>query len=138
MMALAKSWTDGRLKLGWTHHLLDMRKRYAKVFTDGDFRPLAVEGAHRGHVIAFARTHRSGAVVVAALRHFAPLTDGGMIWPALDRLDARVDLGGLSLIHPAVAGRTLDLKHAFDRLPVALLSGRIGRRIQNRSFETAG
>jgi (1->4)-alpha-D-glucan 1-alpha-D-glucosylmutase len=105
-----------------------MRARHAKVFTDGDYRPLTVEGADRRHVIAFARTHRSEAVVVAALRHFAPFTDAGMMWPTFDRLDARVDLGNLALNHPAVMERKLDLKRLLDRLPAALLSARISTR----------
>ncbi|GAB1716590.1 MAG: maltooligosyl trehalose synthase [Nitrobacter sp.] len=125
MAALAESWKDGRIKLLWTHRLLDMRKRHAKVFTNGDFRPLAVEGAHRRHVIAFARAYRSEAIVVAALRHFAPFTDAGMMWPAFDRLDARVDLGNLAITHPAARERKLDLKRLFDRLPAALLPARI-------------
>jgi (1->4)-alpha-D-glucan 1-alpha-D-glucosylmutase len=128
MTALTESWTDGRLKLFWTQHLLDMRARHAKAFTDGDYRPLAVEGAHRFHVIAFARTHRSEAVVVIALRHFAPFTDAGMMWPAFDRFDACVDLGNLALIDPAVVERKLDLKRLLDRIPVALLSARISSR----------
>ncbi|MEO6947386.1 MAG: malto-oligosyltrehalose synthase, partial [Nitrobacter sp.] len=136
--SLAESWGDGRLKLAWTHHLLDMGKRYAKIYTDGDFRPLAVEGTHRRHVIAFARTHRSEAVIIVALRHFAPLTDGGMIWPAFDQLDARVDLDNLSLIAPAGAGRELDLKRVFNRLPMALLTARIRAKVRDRSFQTAG
>src|SRR6185312_2275279 len=45
MAAITENWADGRLKLFWTRHLLDMRARHAKVFTDGDYRPLAVEGA---------------------------------------------------------------------------------------------
>jgi (1->4)-alpha-D-glucan 1-alpha-D-glucosylmutase len=125
MAALAESWSDGRLKLFWTHRLLDMRKRHAKVFTDGDFRPLTVEGANSSHVVAFARAYRSEVIVVAAFRHFAPFTGAGVTWPAFDRLDAHVDLGNLTITHPAVRERKLDLKRLFDRLPVALLSARI-------------
>jgi (1->4)-alpha-D-glucan 1-alpha-D-glucosylmutase len=128
LAVLTESWSDGRLKLAWTQHLLDTRARHAKVFTDGDFRPLAVEGAHRRHVIAFARTHRGEAIVVVALRHFAPFADAGMMWPTFDRLDACVDLGNLALIHPAVMEWKLELKQLFNRLPVALLSGRISTR----------
>ena len=122
--SLSESWSDGRLKLA-----MDASSSgHAEALCEGLHRRRFQAACGRGqriggHVIAFARTHRSGAVIVVALRHFAPLTDGGMIWPAFDRLDARVDLDNLSLIHPAGGGRELDLKHAFDRLPVALLSG---------------
>ena len=61
-----------------------------------------------------------------------------MVWPAFDRLDARVDLDNLSLTHPAVGGRELDLKLVLDRLPVALLSARIRAKVPDRSFQTAG
>ena len=128
MSALTESWTDGRIKLAWIHHLLDMRARHAKVFADGDFRPLTVEGTHRRHVIAFARTHRSEAIVVVALRHFAPFTDSGMMWPSFDKLDACVDLGNLTLIHPAVMDQKLDLKRLLDHLPVTVLAARVSTR----------
>jgi (1->4)-alpha-D-glucan 1-alpha-D-glucosylmutase len=128
MSALTESWADGRLKLAWTHHLLDMRTRYANVFADGDFRPLIAEGAHRHHVIAFGRTHRSEAIVVVALRHFALFTDAGMMWPTFDSLNACVDLDNLSLIHPAVMDQKLDLKRLFDRLPIAVLAARVPTR----------
>jgi (1->4)-alpha-D-glucan 1-alpha-D-glucosylmutase len=128
MSALTGSWTDGRIKLAWIHHLLDMRARHSKVFTDGDFRPLTVEGAHRRHVIAFARTHRSEAIVVVALRHFAPFTDFGMTWPKFDNLNACVNLGNLTLIQPAVINQKLDLKRVLDQLPVAVLAARVSTR----------
>ncbi|MBS0531816.1 MAG: malto-oligosyltrehalose synthase, partial [Proteobacteria bacterium] len=92
MSVLAENWSDGRIKLMWTHRLLELRQRHVAVFAEGNYTPLAVEGADREHVIAFARVHRGHAVVVAVLRHFAPLTEGGSVWPTYKRLDATVDL----------------------------------------------
>ena len=42
--ALAKSWTDGRIKLALTHRLLALRDNLPAVFRDGDYRPVEVPG----------------------------------------------------------------------------------------------
>jgi (1->4)-alpha-D-glucan 1-alpha-D-glucosylmutase len=105
MAALADSWSDGRLKLFWTRHLLELRQRHSALFAQGAYHPLAVEGTDSNHVIAFARIYQNDAVIVAVLRHFAPLTDGGTIWPSYERLDAAIDIAGLSLDHPTPADK---------------------------------
>jgi len=79
--ALVESWRDGRIKLALTKRLLAWRRSLAHVFTHGDYREMTVEGPHREHVIAFARTWRDDAAILVAGRHFAPLADGGRRWP---------------------------------------------------------
>jgi (1->4)-alpha-D-glucan 1-alpha-D-glucosylmutase len=120
MAALAGTWSDGRLKLVWTRHLLELRQRHAALFADGTYHPLAVEGADSNHVIAFARIYQGDAVIVAALRHFAPLTDGGTIWPTYERLDATIDIAGLSLDHPIPADK-LSLGKVLAHVPAIAL-----------------
>ncbi len=116
---LAGSWPDGKLKLAWTRHLLELRNALPDVFARGEYHPLEVRGAHAKHVIAFVRRHGREAVIVATGRLFAPLTQAGREWPALDGLDATVDLAGYAA--PGVAGSTLPLAQAFQGLPVVVI-----------------
>lgn len=88
--ALTAGWEDGAIKLAWTRRLLELRQRYSDVFTFGSYAPLAVEGKHAEHVIAFTRRHREQACSVVALRYFAALTDGGATWPDLGTIEARL------------------------------------------------
>jgi (1->4)-alpha-D-glucan 1-alpha-D-glucosylmutase len=120
--ALAESWRDGRIKLSLTRRLLAWRRSLANVFAHGDYRPLAVEGPHRDHVIAFARTTRNDAAILVAGRHFAPLTDGGRHWPRADAWQGHVVLDGFSLIDGSARdGGRLALSQLFENVPVAAL-----------------
>ena len=125
MAALAESWSDGRLKLIWTRRLLELRQQHAAVFTEGDYIPLTVEGVHSEHVIAFARVYRGDAVVVAVLRHFASWTDGGTVWPTYDRLDAAINIAGLSLSHHGASTvEKLKLNEVLTDLPAVVMVAR--------------
>jgi (1->4)-alpha-D-glucan 1-alpha-D-glucosylmutase len=122
--ALAESWRDGRIKLALTRRLLAWRRSLADLFAQGDYRPLAVEGPHRDHVIAFARTTRNDAAILVAGRHFAPLTDGGRHWPRADAWQGHVVLDGFLVVDPSDRDREpgrLALSQAFGNLPVAAL-----------------
>src|SRR6266403_1087108 len=122
--SLAQNWADGRLKLAWTAHLLKLRTELEGVFTHGDYRPLAVEGPHRDHVIAFARRRGRDAAVIAVARHFAPFSQGGRVWPSATQFDATIGLDGLSVDGVGDAGTALRLSTLFQRLPVAVLKAR--------------
>ena len=124
MTALTKTWHDGRIKLAWTHHLLQFRQRHAALFAEDSYHPLPVEGADRDHVIAFARTWRGDAVVVAALRHFAPFTRDGTAWPAYERLDAALDIAGFSLLDGSETTGKLKLHEALTHVPALVLPAR--------------
>ena len=112
---LVASWQDGRIKLALTRRLLAWRRTLGVVFAHGDYRPLAVEGPHRDHVIAFARAHGEDAAIVIAGRHFATVTDGGRRWPRPEDWQGHVVLGGLT------ATERLPLASAFAVMPVAVL-----------------
>jgi (1->4)-alpha-D-glucan 1-alpha-D-glucosylmutase len=121
---LVESWRDGRIKLALTKRLLAGRRSLDDVLAHGDYRPLAVEGPHRDHVIAFARTSRNDAAILVAGRHFAPLTDGGRHWPRADAWQGHVVLDGFSVLDPPDRGGEpgrLVLSQAFANLPVAAL-----------------
>jgi (1->4)-alpha-D-glucan 1-alpha-D-glucosylmutase len=86
----APHWEDGTIKLAWMRRVLDLRHRHAAVFALGSYRPLAVEGRHADHVIAFTRRYREQACSIVALRYFAPLTREGTCWPDFRNIDARI------------------------------------------------
>ncbi|QOZ51142.1 malto-oligosyltrehalose synthase [Bradyrhizobium sp. CCBAU 53338] len=125
---LTRTWPDGQLKLAWTRHLLKLRNRLADVFTQGDYRPLEVRGAHADHVIAFARRHGRNAVIVVVGRQFAPFTQGGREWPTLEAFDATIDMTGYSV--PAVESNELPIARAFGDFPAAVIEARAASAIR--------
>jgi (1->4)-alpha-D-glucan 1-alpha-D-glucosylmutase len=122
--SLAQNWGDGRLKLAWTAHLLKLRTELEGVFTHGDYRPLAVEGPHRDHVIAFARRRGRDAAIIAVARHFAPFSQAGRAWPTAAQLDATITMDGLSVEGVADTGHVLPLSTLFQQMPAAVLKAR--------------
>jgi (1->4)-alpha-D-glucan 1-alpha-D-glucosylmutase len=119
---LTQNWADGRLKLAWTAHLLKLRTELADVFTHGDYQPLEVSGAHRDHVIAFARRRGKDAAVIAVARHFAPFSQAGRAWPQAENFDGAIHLDGFSVDDlEGHATRELQLPALFRHLPVAVL-----------------
>ncbi|MCK1284529.1 malto-oligosyltrehalose synthase [Bradyrhizobium sp. 44] len=119
---LIKSWPDGQLKLAWTRHLLKLRSELPDVFARGDYQPLQVRGAHADHVVAFARRHGRAAAIVAVGRHFAPFTQAGREWPALDGADATIDVTGYNV--PGLAGNDLPLAQALRGFPATVIPAR--------------
>ncbi|HEY3223216.1 MAG TPA: malto-oligosyltrehalose synthase, partial [Pseudolabrys sp.] len=79
---LASRWQDGRIKLAVTHALLALRQGLPDLFRYGTYEPIEAAGPHAGHVVAFARAWKKERLVVVVGRHFAPLTDGGRLWPS--------------------------------------------------------
>jgi (1->4)-alpha-D-glucan 1-alpha-D-glucosylmutase len=55
-------------------------------------------------------------------RHFAPFTQGGREWPALEGVDATVDITGYTAV--GLAGNELPLAQAWRDLPVAVIEAR--------------
>jgi (1->4)-alpha-D-glucan 1-alpha-D-glucosylmutase len=119
--SLAQNWPDGRLKLAFTAHLLKLRTELADVFTHGGYQPLEVEGAHRDHVVAFARRRGKNAAIIAVARHFAPFSQAGRVWPSAERFDAAISLDGFSVDGAGDSGQVLPLSKLFQGLPVAVL-----------------
>jgi (1->4)-alpha-D-glucan 1-alpha-D-glucosylmutase len=73
-----------------TRRLLDIRRRYGALFTQGGYEPFAMKGADAAHVIGFSRHSKQQRIVTIVGRHFAKLTDNGRHWP--DQIDARLEL----------------------------------------------
>jgi (1->4)-alpha-D-glucan 1-alpha-D-glucosylmutase len=126
--SLIKAWPDGRIKLAWTRHLLKLRNELAGVFAQGDYQSLEVHGAHADHVIAFARRHDRAAAIVVVGRLFAPFTQGGREWPALEGFDATIDITGYTA--PGLAGNELPVTQAFRDFPAAVIEARTAGAIR--------
>ena len=117
--ALAGDWQSGHVKLAWIRQLLRLRNERPDVFTDGDYEPLEVSGRDRDHVIAFARRRGRQAVIVAAARWFAPLTDQGRQWPRGEAFEGELHIDGYSLDGMARSGPRIPLSALFSSLPAA-------------------
>jgi (1->4)-alpha-D-glucan 1-alpha-D-glucosylmutase len=131
--SLAQTWTDGRIKVAWTRHLLKLRTGLADVFARGDYRPLEVIGRHREHVIAFARRYAGDAAIIAVGKSLAPLTQGGRVWPDAEAYDGAIVTRGYSL--EGIGGNELPLAHAFEYLPAAMLKAKVAGRRRGKNLE---
>ncbi|MFZ3237083.1 MAG: malto-oligosyltrehalose synthase [Stellaceae bacterium] len=104
MLAMLADWRDPRIKLAVTATLLDYRRGHPRLFSEGGYEPLAATGPKADQVCAFARSHDSAALIVAAVR-----------FPA--RLDGDQDWTGTAIPWPAAADAGNDWRD--------LLSGRV-------------
>lgn len=69
-------WNDrytGRIKLWLVHQLLQLRKQYNELFSNGEYLPLEVQGTYKDYILAFARKQEQNALVVVAPLHTAML-----------------------------------------------------------------
>jgi (1->4)-alpha-D-glucan 1-alpha-D-glucosylmutase len=121
---------DGRAKLWVTWRLLELRRKRPDLFRDGGYLPLAAGGKYAEHVVAFARTHASGTLVVVAGRLYAKMLGAaaglplGAIWQ-----DTMVELPANShAFENVLTGERLVPEHgklplarACARFPVAAL-----------------
>jgi (1->4)-alpha-D-glucan 1-alpha-D-glucosylmutase len=113
---------DGRGKLLLTTELLQLRRADPALFLEGDYLPLAIEGRHARHAIAFARRLDRRVLICVAPRLVAQLGEA-------PRWAGRVRLGELAgpledalAARPVAAeGDALDLSRLFSLFPVAIL-----------------
>ncbi len=66
--ALAAGWRDGRIKQGLIARVLDVRRRLPRLFADGDYRPVTVQGPLADAVVAFERRQGNAWMLVACPR----------------------------------------------------------------------
>jgi len=111
-------------KLQVIRSVLSLRRDDPELFTRGGYRALEVQGPARHSVVAYARTHEGGALLVCALRYgrAAPDTlDGSEL--ALD--DELARLGWTDVFHPRRLPPqfALPLTALLGSSPIALLNG---------------
>ena len=79
---LLRDWKSGGIKWRLTRALLRFRREHAAVFQEGDYLPLETTGRFADRVIAFARRHETGSVVVVVPCRSASLgcPPLGLVW----------------------------------------------------------
>ena len=66
--SLVEHWRDGRLKLYLAARGLRLRREYPTLFVEGEYLPLAADGAGQDHVVAFARRQGANVLIVVVPR----------------------------------------------------------------------
>jgi (1->4)-alpha-D-glucan 1-alpha-D-glucosylmutase len=128
---LARTWSDGRIKLAVTRCLLAFRKELAAVFTQGDYRPAEVSGKHCDEVLAFVRSGGRDAAIVVAARLVGRASNHGRRWPTGEAWEGSLAVEGFSSLRNIFTAQTiesrseLDLSELLDVLPVAVLQARV-------------
>jgi (1->4)-alpha-D-glucan 1-alpha-D-glucosylmutase len=115
---------------------LKFRSELAEVFTHGDYQPIEVNGPHRDHIIAFARSRGRDAGITIAAKSFAPFTQAGRIWPRAENIAGTINLRGFSLQGVDAGAAEIPLSSLCKYLPVAVLHARretSAKRIRQRS-----
>jgi len=73
---LLAQWQDGRIKQRVLARLLQDRAGSPVLYSDGDYRPLPVEGKRASHLVAFQRQHGRDGLAVIVPRHWNSLVAG--------------------------------------------------------------
>jgi (1->4)-alpha-D-glucan 1-alpha-D-glucosylmutase len=122
---LAQSWPTGQIKLAWIRHLMKLRTELADVFALGDYETLEVTGAHRDHVIAFARRHGRDAAIIAVGRSVAPMSGAGRNWPSGDAYQGSVITTDYRVEGADDGASSLPLTGLFQHMPVVVRRARV-------------
>ncbi|TDH21562.1 malto-oligosyltrehalose synthase [Segetibacter sp. 3557_3] len=121
---------DGRIKLWLVHTLLKLRNRQPELFNQSDYVPLAVEGAYKDNVLAFARRQHGEWIVVAVPLHVAEMcSDQKKAVHRLDWKDTKILLPrevtgkwrNELLQTKGSATKALSVEELFKPFPMALL-----------------
>jgi (1->4)-alpha-D-glucan 1-alpha-D-glucosylmutase len=128
---------DGQIKLYVIRQTLSLRKGNADLFRDGQYVPLRSIGDYAKHVVAFARAHKSGMMIVAVPRLCATLLkgeprlpSGGDLWKdtrirlsdGAGRVFRNVFTGNVVEAEARQGSPVLTAAELFDEFPVALLT----------------
>jgi len=92
--AALDAWQNGEIKQQVLAAVLQLRKQRPQLFTEGDYLPLSVVGAHADQVLAFARTWEQQAVIVIVPVHASELLEnnGKLQFSAEAWQDTRIKL----------------------------------------------
>jgi (1->4)-alpha-D-glucan 1-alpha-D-glucosylmutase len=133
---LLPQWQDGRVKQAIIARALALRTASGNLFAGGEYLRLKAEGAHSGHILAFARVHEERAAVTIVTRLAAGLAGVGSL-PLVDsdawadtcvvlprRLLGRRLVDVLGGAEETRGTSRLFMRVILQRLPVALLEVR--------------
>ena len=118
-------------RLWFTHRGLDVRSRCHRLLTDGDYRPVEVQGKHTRSVFAFTRNLEDDVLLVAVPRLVHGLLGGSDTISAAAWGDTALELPGdvdswENLLLP-VPVESPACEVLFDPVPFAVLHGKRGR-----------
>ncbi len=120
---LLAAFADGRVKLHVLRAALRLRRERPELFLDGDYTPIDAGE----EIVAFSRTHATGAIVCAVTRFPHAVTRGAAPWAVGDVWGDRIVAVPRGRWRDAFTGREHDSNGAlrasrlFEELPVALL-----------------
>lgn len=125
---LAFRWRDGRIKQALIARTLALRRQAPRLFSDGTYRPVRVEGEWRRSVLAFVRQlEGEWALVVVPRLPFRLLHEGGGIALSPDVWKGTVlafdEPPPAAPLYDALGGGIAEILH--DRVKVDLLCGSI-------------
>src|ERR1700733_7901006 len=146
---LVQNWQDGRIKLYLIWRILNLRRKYPRVFLDGQFLPMKTTGEREANLIAYARRRGNTWIMTIVPRWLARSKAS----PALTRLQRfwrgshvalpenapqtwlNVLTGETGETTRQRGAPTLSLPDVFKDLPVAVLSG-VGRSSRTARAQT--
>jgi (1->4)-alpha-D-glucan 1-alpha-D-glucosylmutase len=67
----SKQWRNGDIKLWSTHQIIQEKRKSPKLFQEGSYFALDIQGAKRSHALGFLRKHHSSAAFVLVPRRIA-------------------------------------------------------------------
>jgi (1->4)-alpha-D-glucan 1-alpha-D-glucosylmutase len=78
-----RTWPDGRIKQHILSRLLHDRAASPALYSEGDYRPLSIEGERAADLLGYVRQHGEDILAVIVPRLWRDLTDGDR--PSLDQ-----------------------------------------------------
>ena len=89
---LAGQWENGHVKQSLIGRVLEVRRKAPRLFSDGEYQPIAAEGPLADHVVAFARVLGDSCAITIVCRLADALLDplGGLSIPAPAWNDTRL------------------------------------------------
>jgi malto-oligosyltrehalose synthase/4-alpha-glucanotransferase len=125
---------SGKIKLWLTHQLMQLRKQYNDVLTDGAYVPLKVKGRYKDHIIAFARSTKREMLMVIVPLHLATICRRQeKQWQQIDWADTTITIPEhiqpegsslLNAIQVPMQGR-FAAKDLFRDLPMAIIKAEL-------------
>ena len=130
---LLAEWRDGRIKQALIARLLALRAERPLLFARGAYLPVAVEGPHADHVLAFMRRDGRDRLLVVVSVHPTALLEAGdlprvtpdrwgstrIVLPPGSASNAWID--ALTLVRKGSKARAMDVSDVLADLPVAVL-----------------